>query len=62
MDRQQATLEQQYQHIMETALRQGTEQPSVPVAPAEAAFYFPWEYSPYRANGTTSAESGSNQG
>jgi hypothetical protein len=28
-----------------------------PIAPADAAgYFFPWEHSPYRANGTTNSE------
>lgn len=62
MDQQPVTREEQYRQIMDKALEQAPEQPVLPVAPAEASFFFPWEYSRYRANGTTSAEYRSDQG
>jgi hypothetical protein len=62
MDQEKAVLEQQYKKIMETAAEVAPEQPVLPAALSEAAYFFPWEYSPYSANATTTAEIYSAQG
>lgn len=47
-----------YDDIMQTAWKQIPEHQGIlPSGPG--GYFFPWEYSPYRANGSTSAESGS---
>jgi hypothetical protein len=48
-----------YDEIMRLAMKQLPEQPGAALG-GPAGFFFPWEYSPYRANGSTSAESGGN--
>jgi hypothetical protein len=55
-------LEAQYKAILDTAARQApiTVPAAAPVAP-DASFFFPWEHSAYRANGSSSAESGQQQ-
>lgn len=47
-----------YQLILEKAAEQlpAVTESLEHMASAEASFFFPWEYSPYRANGTTHAE------
>lgn len=57
MDRKE--LDEQYRQIMDQATKEAAGYGFVPtpVAPA-GAFFFPWERSPFRANGSTSAESG----
>lgn len=57
MDEQLTAVERQYQEIMELARQQAQGQQVLPIMPAQTSYFFPWEYSPYRANGTTSAES-----
>ena len=54
-------LEQQYREILAKAAEQqpGHTFPQPAVTPIEN-FFFPWEYSPYRANGSTSAEGNRN--
>ncbi len=51
----------QYREFLEKAAQLAVVpavQPTLP-DPIQSSFFFPWEYSPYRANGTTSAESNS---
>ena len=48
--------EQAHRILLEKAAQQLPTAPFGQVVPVEASFYFPWEHSPFRTNGSTSAE------
>lgn len=62
MNRNQMSREAQFREFLEKASQKIPIQfpQQVIIAPVDAAFFFPWERSPYRTNGSTTSETSGN--